>query len=157
MQTRLWKLNCDPEPGYYRTFKQKTHKSHQHLCQVPITFPPFRIQRQGDFLGTVLRDTLTLFSLTDFFNRSQVACPTFMSLLRRSWKLKLYLNPIQNGSFSQNVFSLVPSYSSLPPFLPLPSFFLPSVFALRLLCIFSLLSIEKEIIVEFLNNRFSQR
>lgn len=42
--------------------------------------------------------------------------------LGRSWELKRHLTPIQDGSFTQNVFSSVPSYILRLKFFSLNSF-----------------------------------
>lgn len=62
---------------------------------------------------------LTLFSLVGLLkclaHNSCLTLSAKMSVIQgglgRSWELKLYLTLIQNGSFIQNDFSLVPSYS----------------------------------------------
>lgn len=74
----------------------------------------------GTSLGTCLCGTLILFPLVGLFNCGRVTCLAFTSQIanqgvnypERTWELKFYLTPIQNGSFIQNGFSLVPSYIS---------------------------------------------
>lgn len=109
-----------------RAFKLANHK---HLSKLQS-----HIFHQWGFSDNALSQnicgTLILFSLVGLFNSGRVTCLVFMSqpgcqlftyrslpvkqevsYSGRSWALKLYLTPIQNGSFIQNVFNLVLSYT----------------------------------------------
>lgn len=108
-------LNCDYKPKSYRTFKHKNKpKSHIFLFFVKLQFhfPPIRIQGQGTFLGTFLHDShytvlISGFTYLWWGNLPSIHVKKYFSHPGKSWDFNLLWASIQNGSFSQNGFSLV--------------------------------------------------
>lgn len=81
-------------------------QNYRHLCQVTPQFSTNQDCGIKDFLRDIsLCGTFILFSLIYL----TVWGTQLTNQLRRFWELKRYLTPIEDGSFTQNGFSLVPS------------------------------------------------
>lgn len=76
--------DCVPERSSQQVFKQKPHK---HLGQVTVPFSTNQDSGTEAFLGTLFR---------------QPGHQCYPGDLGRSWELKFYLTPIQDGHFIQN-------------------------------------------------------
>lgn len=71
----------------------------------PVLIGWFTQQSQGDLSRFMSQSGCLLFTYRSLPTKQDVSYPG------TSWALKLYLTPIKNGSFIQNGFSLVPSYT----------------------------------------------
>lgn len=78
------RTDCVPERSSQQVFKQKPHK---HLGQVTVPFSTNQDSGTEAFLGTL-------------FHQPGHQC--YPGDLGRSWELKFYLTPIQDGHFIQN-------------------------------------------------------